>query len=364
MKKILLLAAVAALVFTGCSKADDYPSVKTVAIYSDGQTVILIGNLTDDGDGKTTAGVCWDKEKNPYSSDETISKDRKKGEYTVTISDLEVGQEYYFRAYATNSKGTSYGNQFSFVFGEQVIVTGGSGGILEKMVGRFGLTDAAKLNVKGYINKLDFDFMRDGMPNLAEIDMSSASIATYIDEETSVKYKANNIPVWAFATNKGNNVLGENNKLKTIAFPESIWYIDNYAFANCKKLEGGIALPKAVQIIGVNAFYGCTALDGELVLYDKDADSPALRNIEEGAFNGCSGLKGTLDIPSSVTLIGKNAFAGCDGFDKIEVSWTTPPQEFAYADNMLPMKDVYVPAGSEEAYRAAPGWSNHTIKTK
>jgi len=73
------------------------------------------GNITDDGGAEvTTRGVCWGTSANPTISGNKTSDGTGKGSFTSTLSGLEPSTEYFVRAYATNSAGTSYGNEVSF----------------------------------------------------------------------------------------------------------------------------------------------------------------------------------------------------------------------------------------------------------
>jgi len=72
------------------------------------------GNITDDGGGNITArGVCWGTSPNPTVNKTTDGTG--KGTFTSNITGLADGTVYYYRAYATNSSGTSYGQEFSFI---------------------------------------------------------------------------------------------------------------------------------------------------------------------------------------------------------------------------------------------------------
>jgi len=73
------------------------------------------GNITSDGGSAVTSrGVCWSTSPNPTISDSHTSDGSGIGSYTSSIIGLQAGNTYYVRAYATNSVGTSYGNQLSF----------------------------------------------------------------------------------------------------------------------------------------------------------------------------------------------------------------------------------------------------------
>jgi uncharacterized protein (TIGR02145 family) len=72
------------------------------------------GNIISDGGTNVTArGVCWSTSSNPTISDSKTTDGVGTGEFLSSITNLTAGTTYYLRAYATNSSGTSYGNQVS-----------------------------------------------------------------------------------------------------------------------------------------------------------------------------------------------------------------------------------------------------------
>ncbi len=67
------------------------------------------GNVTSDGNATVTArGVCWSTSQNPTISDPKTEDGTGTGSFTSSITGLTPNTLYYVRAYATNSKGTSY----------------------------------------------------------------------------------------------------------------------------------------------------------------------------------------------------------------------------------------------------------------
>ncbi len=74
------------------------------------------GNITDTGNSVITSrGVVWDVNANPTIALSTKTVDGSgDGLYTSTITGLVSGTTYFVRAYATNSIGTSYGNEIIF----------------------------------------------------------------------------------------------------------------------------------------------------------------------------------------------------------------------------------------------------------
>ena len=74
------------------------------------------GNVTSDGGATVTVrGVCWSIASNPTTSNIKTIDGSGTGSFTSSITSLVAGTTYYVRAYATNSVGTSYGSNISFV---------------------------------------------------------------------------------------------------------------------------------------------------------------------------------------------------------------------------------------------------------
>ncbi len=76
------------------------------------------GTISNDGGATITAkGVCWSTSTNPTIALTTKTNDGTgTATFTSNISSLTPGTMYYVRAYATNSVGTSYGNEITFIY--------------------------------------------------------------------------------------------------------------------------------------------------------------------------------------------------------------------------------------------------------
>jgi uncharacterized protein (TIGR02145 family) len=75
------------------------------------------GNLTSDGNGTISEkGIVWSTTQNPTkeTNDGLTSNGDGIGEFTSNLIDLIDGTTYYVRAYATNEKGTGYGEEIQF----------------------------------------------------------------------------------------------------------------------------------------------------------------------------------------------------------------------------------------------------------
>ena len=89
------------------------PTLTTNAITSISTTFATSGGvITNDGNGAITAkGVCWNLTGSATVTDSHTSDGSTSTPYTSSITGLTAGTTYYVRAYATNSAGTSYGNE-------------------------------------------------------------------------------------------------------------------------------------------------------------------------------------------------------------------------------------------------------------
>ena len=95
------------------------PYLPTVITYPVTQftdcTAIFEGNIVSDGGAEVTSrGFCWSTTENPTINHNVIEDGSGQGGISADITDLMFSTTYYVRAYATNSEGTSYGEQMSF----------------------------------------------------------------------------------------------------------------------------------------------------------------------------------------------------------------------------------------------------------
>lgn len=96
----------------------DKPTVITNNVTNITESEAICGGVvTDDGGGAeiTERGVCWSTSANPTVSDQHTTNGTGIGTFVSTITGLDPNTTYYVRAYATNSAGTSYGEQKLFV---------------------------------------------------------------------------------------------------------------------------------------------------------------------------------------------------------------------------------------------------------
>jgi len=139
MKKTILILFTVVFAMTSCNKDEDpvdnttVPTLTTLVITDITPTSATSGgDITDAGGADITRkGVCWSASQNPTILDFATDEGNNPSNYTSTIAGLTANTTYYVRAYATNSKGTGYGNELEFVAenifpGEKVAVAGGT----------------------------------------------------------------------------------------------------------------------------------------------------------------------------------------------------------------------------------------------
>ncbi len=87
----------------------------TVASSITGNSAISGGNITSDGGTTVTVrGVAFGIAQNPTTANSIATSGSGNGSFTAYLNGLTPNTLYYARAFATNSVGTSYGNQISF----------------------------------------------------------------------------------------------------------------------------------------------------------------------------------------------------------------------------------------------------------
>ncbi len=119
--------------------------------------------------------------------------------------------------------------------------------------------------------------------------------------------------------------------LKEIIIPDTVTYIDSYAFNYCLELEN-VVIPDSVTYIGQFAFADCDNLTSVTI--------PGVEDLRGAVFSDCDNLKtavvsegtkylsGTfmdcdkltsVTLPSTLKEIGRSSFSSCDSLKKISV---------------------------------------------
>lgn len=109
--------------------------------------------------------------------------------------------------------------------------------------------------------------------------------------------------------------------LQTVKLGEGISYVSGDGingfgmFQNCTALKN-VSLPNSLQYIQAYAFAGCTSLESLQL-------PKALESLGNSAFSGCESLS-NIELPESLQTIGNLCFNGCDKLSTIKVSPANP----------------------------------------
>lgn len=96
----------------------------------------------------------------------------------------------------------------------------------------------------------------------------------------------------------------------SVAIPNSVTIIGDYAFSACSSLES-VTIPNSVTSIGVGSFGSCSSLTNVSI-------PNSVTSIGTVSFAGCSSLT-SITISNSVTSIGYRTFYGCGGLTSITI---------------------------------------------
>jgi hypothetical protein len=93
------------------------PSIKTINPFNIMGAYAQSGGelIVDSGSSIISKGVCWSTSSKPTTSDDLTNNGSGYSFFYSDLTNLTVGVKYYVRAYATNSIGTGYGLEYSFV---------------------------------------------------------------------------------------------------------------------------------------------------------------------------------------------------------------------------------------------------------
>jgi uncharacterized protein (TIGR02145 family) len=93
--------------------------VEWVRVHPSYYTISLTTGILNDGKSTVTeVGYYWGTNPIPTSKDSSRVVTAVNGKYDITIKNLQPDKQYYFRAYAKNTSGISYGDVASFFTGQ------------------------------------------------------------------------------------------------------------------------------------------------------------------------------------------------------------------------------------------------------
>lgn len=143
----------------------------------------------------------------------------------------------------------------------------------------------------------------------------------------------------------------------TLTMPSSIDYIGEHAFS-MQPIDTLIFLPSSGTYLGNYSFAYNPALTS-IIMY-----SPSVDTLDDRCFSDCLNLKNVV-LPSSLSSIQYGAFGWDNNLEWFRINSLMPPV-FPEGTNVFPYWtggsiDLYVPAGTKEAYQVAVFWSQFNI---
>jgi hypothetical protein len=123
---LMVVLTMVTTIWFGCEKMDykwnldrlaRMPVVTTNGVSpSSNNQIIVTGTVKWDGDNPIQKrGICYSTATEPDIQDSFVLSGTGNGDFSVLVSNLILGNTYYFRAFATNAVGTSYGREIPYV---------------------------------------------------------------------------------------------------------------------------------------------------------------------------------------------------------------------------------------------------------
>lgn len=195
------------------------------------------GNITSDGGEAVTArGIVWNTTTTPTINLSTKTADGAGiGDFSSSITNLIPSNTYFVRAYATNSVGTAYGNELSFITGAIVLPTVSTTAITNITTnsvvsgGNITADGGGTITVRGVV------WSTTQNPTIALTTKTTdgtglgnfASNVTTLAQNTTYYVKA-------YATNSAGTVYGNQVEFKTNAVPITVTDADGNVYKTIK----------------------------------------------------------------------------------------------------------------------------------
>ena len=213
-----------------------------------------------------------------------------------------------------NKKGSTTIGRIPVFCGTELTIGNLQPGQLATLIG--SRIDLKSITVtSGEINDDDWEAIKRNKDMLTDLDLAGTT------------YTGDDAAKFAYTGH-----MGDNSTLQTIKLPQGITYIGYFAFNHCSSLTS-IDFPVALNTIGNYAFFGCSPLK-------------------------------SIEIPSGVTGIGVGAFGDCSSLSTVTFLGETPPVHISNVVfyQCIALSDIYVPAGSVDAYKET--WFEYADKIK
>lgn len=152
------------------------------------------------------------------------------------------------------------------------------------------------------------------------------------------------------------NAFKDHTKLSKVAFGKNsvLHTIYDYSFQGCTSLTS-IEIPSSINLLGRSAFEGCSALPSFVV-------PEGVKSLGNSTFKNCTSLK-SFEISSTVTTIPNSVFSGCTSLSTLTCKATSVPttgdEVFEGVSNSMVIR-VY--RESLPQYQSESPWNEYILK--
>ena len=232
---------------------------------------------------------------------------------SINVTAPDADSEGEILVMLDNKKGSTTIGRITVFCGTELTIGNLQPGQLATLIG--SRIDLKSITVtSGEINDDDWEAIKRNKDMLTDLDLAGTT------------YTGDDAAKFAYTGHRG-----DNSTLQTIKLPQGITYIGYFAFNHCSSLTS-IDFPVALNTIGNYAFFGCSLLK-------------------------------SIEIPSGVTGIGVGAFGDCSSLSTATFLGETPPVHIGHVFyQCTALSDIYVPAGSVDAYKET--WFEYADKIK
>lgn len=187
-----------------------------------------------------------------------------------------------------------------------------------------------------------------GIPRLPESEIGVTNKIYYTSSDNTITTPYSTT---AFGPSIVSNSFDSSLNMYVIEFDGDVTSAGSNAFRNKSNIVN-VILPNSTTSIGDRAFYYCTSL-GSINTGEN------IETIGASAFSTCNLVN--ISLGPNLTSVGMYAFYGCEALEKVYCRATTPPKGgYGMFEGVGEICKIYVPSGSESAYKSASYWSNYS----
>lgn len=318
-----------------CSKTDSNETEKTLPLSLPKTTTTSVteitensafsgGNVSENGGAPISArGLSWSTSTEPTLSDNNTTNGTGLGEFSSSLEDLEANTTYYLRSYATNSEGTTYGNEISFktleiepvakVFEGDVLLTS------QKEVDDFG--EEKYSEVTGNLAIIDSNF--PPIKNLDSLDeLLTVGGNLRIEETTSIEF-ANLNGLSSLASIKGGLMLIGN-----------YWLNDLSGLENLSELNS-LEINRTANLFFLTGLEKITTLESLLII-----DNQQLKNLD--GLRNLSSVENKIVIDSNQGLLNMSGLENLKELKSLDISHNEGLIDLTGLENLEKLDDLIV----------------------